>query len=1034
MWDGAFKSKKQVSMRGRSARQRERRDFKNDVRRKREERHAEKAQQAASVVIQKVCRSFVVRMVARRQMERQLSAHMQDVKKVADLVVGFKMPAETALRLTGMLAFCFRDETPRRVPHLELLFMGIENAVETEGVSALQAGIGGWSLRTHPFLAISMRMIVTLCDRKELLLVPRICSSARCLLEGDRQRRLRVKFLLDGWTSHRRGLRPTEAMGVLIISFCVDVSLLHVLCLAYGEFFEDMDEDPDLVQDFVGNVLSVSEQALSRIGLEDILIQNFPIRGWTQILLCLHDFLSSSDDAVVNMITNSLRYGRLVAYEKSGSTKSSNERRKFQSAYWMAVARLVDESGRQQLLEEIPEIRQVRDYKTVQDEMYAALVPNVDIDHLLSICSVYETIRHKWTSTTQRTSLQRRSTRKVHSALDSMSPSGIVVSAVAFSPRSNSLVALLWKFLLQYLDSSKSIGGDFFEIVHSDSIMKMLSFTFACTSQLLPALDDEELFMSEKPFKVTELRDMAFFLKFVLYEGIWTQGDPTSPSRRIVMIPETTVQKAAELFDQLFDRHSRHEIMPNDNWLFPPIQDRELGIASNAGVITQSRSELRNTQRFRRPAFPDDEEDDDNDDDDEDMKDAEEGISPAKASERVKRLLQDLPETIPFSQRVLVFDYYVGEDQMNAMQSREFHRSRIRFRVKRSHIYEDAFQSLANIDAIQMKSRFQVEFISHQGTHEAGIDGGGLFKEFLLEFAKQAYDPRLGLWKVTSNQELYPNPMSHLLVDDNLSHFEFIGRMLGKAVYEGILLELNLAPFFLNSILGRRNHLHDLQSLDPEIYKNLLQIKDLDDPSVLDLTFSVTRGLAPDLSDVELVPNGSSIPVTKDNYIHYISRMSNFLVNEEIWPQTHAFLTGFTSVIDLNWLKMFKAHELQLIIGGSDDGYSIKEMRAHCTYSHGYADSDPYIADFWQVISEFDGEQRALFLKFITSCSKPPLQGFGALNPKMCIGKVETANDERLPTASTCVNYLKLPKYSSKQVLCKKLLYAIESSSGFELS
>jgi ubiquitin-protein ligase E3 C len=39
-----------------------------------------------------------------------------------------------------------------------------------------------------------------------------------------------------------------------------------------------------------------------------------------------------------------------------------------------------------------------------------------------------------------------------------------------------------------------------------------------------------------------------------------------------------------------------------------------------------------------------------------------------------------------------------------------------------------------------------------------------------------------------------------------------------------------------------------------------------------------------------------------------------------------------------------------------------------------------------------------------------------------------------LPTSLTCMNLLKLSKYTSKEMLKEKLLYAIEAATGFELS
>ena len=47
------------------------------------------------------------------------------------------------------------------------------------------------------------------------------------------------------------------------------------------------------------------------------------------------------------------------------------------------------------------------------------------------------------------------------------------------------------------------------------------------------------------------------------------------------------------------------------------------------------------------------------------------------------------------------------------------------------------------------------------------------------------------------------------------------------------------------------------------------------------------------------------------------------------------------------------------------------------------------------------------------------------------MGRKETS---RLPTAATCFNLLKLPNFKSKKVLREKLLLAIRSGSGFELS
>ena len=49
--------------------------------------------------------------------------------------------------------------------------------------------------------------------------------------------------------------------------------------------------------------------------------------------------------------------------------------------------------------------------------------------------------------------------------------------------------------------------------------------------------------------------------------------------------------------------------------------------------------------------------------------------------------------------------------------------------------------------------------------------------------------------------------------------------MVGKALYEGILLDVPLAPFFVARLQGRRPMFDDLAALDAELYRSLSQLK-----------------------------------------------------------------------------------------------------------------------------------------------------------------------------------------------------------------
>ena len=54
------------------------------------------------------------------------------------------------------------------------------------------------------------------------------------------------------------------------------------------------------------------------------------------------------------------------------------------------------------------------------------------------------------------------------------------------------------------------------------------------------------------------------------------------------------------------------------------------------------------------------------------------------------------------------------------------------------------------------------------------------------------------------------------------------------------------------------------------------------------------------------------------------------------------------------------------------------------------------------------------------------------LHPPFCVHSA--GPEDRLPSASTCMNLLKLPEYLDDETMKEKLLYAVESGAGFELS
>ncbi|RKP36779.1 HECT-domain-containing protein [Dimargaris cristalligena] len=396
------------------------------------------------------------------------------------------------------------------------------------------------------------------------------------------------------------------------------------------------------------------------------------------------------------------------------------------------------------------------------------------------------------------------------------------------------------------------------------------------------------------------------------------------------------------------------------------------------------------------------------------------------------RILTHIPFVTRFKHRVQVFRELIQLDKDAA----GFHpfQPTVQATIRRDHVFEDGFTHL-NAMRSQLKQRIAISFVDQFGIEEAGVDGGGVFKEFFNLLAREAFDPNYGYFLHTSDQLLYPNPHAYAKQSSQLAYYAFLGRIMGKALYQGIVVEVGFAGFFLNKWLRKTNYLSDLASLDPELYQGLMQLRSYpgDVESDFALNFTIASQEFGQIRTVDLIPDGASIAVTRENRLHYIYLVANYRLNIQMQAQCRAFLTGLTDLIQPTWLAFFDQRELQTLISGAAVPIDLADLAKHTVYAGGYTNQHPVIDRFWRVVTTFTEDDKQRLLKFITSCSRPPLLGFHELEPKPCI-RCAGEDADRLPTASTCVNLLKLPPFPDDETMRAKLLYAINAEAGFDLS
>lgn len=75
-------------------------------------------------------------------------------------------------------------------------------------------------------------------------------------------------------------------------------------------------------------------------------------------------------------------------------------------------------------------------------------------------------------------------------------------------------------------------------------------------------------------------------------------------------------------------------------------------------------------------------------------------------------------------------------------------------------------------------------------------------------------------------------------------------------------------------------------------------------------------------------------------------------------------------------------------------------------------------------------EEKKAFVQFATGCSSLPPGGLANLYPRLTIVKKVDSGEGSYPSVNTCVHYLKLPEYSTEEILKERLLVAIKQT-GF---
>ncbi|THX23570.1 hypothetical protein D6C77_05660 [Aureobasidium pullulans] len=398
---------------------------------------------------------------------------------------------------------------------------------------------------------------------------------------------------------------------------------------------------------------------------------------------------------------------------------------------------------------------------------------------------------------------------------------------------------------------------------------------------------------------------------------------------------------------------------------------------------------------------------------------------------------------------------------------------RQKVRISRSRILESAIKVMELYGS--SPSILEVEYFEEVGT------GLGPTLEFYSTVSREFSKKKIKLWRENESiagddyafgmRGLFPAPMSDEQSNKEngkrvLHLFKMLGKFVARSMLDSRIIDVSFNPTFFRIGAGNsavKPSLGAVASVDRDLANSLRPlarcarakqaiqedgnltaeqksqaIKNIriEKASIEDLGLDFTL---PGYPGVELQPNGSEIDVTIENVELYVEKVIDFTLGCGVQKQVDAFSAGFSQVFPYSALKAFTPDELVMLFGRADEDWSLETLMDSIKADHGFNLDSASVKNLLQTMSEFTLPERRDFLQFVTGSPKLPIGGFKSLTPMFTVvckpNELPLMPDDYLPSVMTCVNYLKMPNYSTQEVLRAKLSVAIKEGQGaFHLS
>ena len=213
----------------------------------------------------------------------------------------------------------------------------------------------------------------------------------------------------------------------------------------------------------------------------------------------------------------------------------------------------------------------------------------------------------------------------------------------------------------------------------------------------------------------------------------------------------------------------------------------------------------------------------------------------------------------------------------------------LQLNIRREQVFLDSYKYLHFKSGDEIKyGKLNIRFHG-----EEGVDAGGVSREWFQVLSRQMFNPDYALFVPVASDRttFHPNKLSKVN-EEHLDFFKFIGRIIGKALYEGRALDCHFSRAVYKRILGKTVSIKDMETLDLDYYKSLLWMLEHDITDIITETFSTETNDFGVIETVDLFENGRNIPVTEENKQEFVQLMVEYRLTGSVQAQLEKFLGG----------------------------------------------------------------------------------------------------------------------------------------------